>query len=258
MAADALLQTCPFADCGRHFAAPASQHGQAVRCPGCGRTLTVLPPELLVERAAERLRLELVRQERCRVGRRAAATRRGGAAPSGDPSFVGLLENIRSLWNVGSMFRTADGAGIGRLLLAGITGCPPRPEITKTALGAEEVVPWEAAPDATAAATALRDTGYRLVALETGPDSVPIDQVDPAGRLCLVVGHEVAGISSELCAMADTRAALPMRGVKTSLNVAVAFGVAAYSLAAARTGPEPAPPDVGNARRYLELPVDDG
>jgi tRNA G18 (ribose-2'-O)-methylase SpoU len=259
MAADARPPLGPFADGGRRFTVPAGRHGQAVRCPGCDRTLTVLPPEHLVERAAERLRLALARRQHGAPEPGAgAAAQAGRTGRRGDPDFVALLENVRSLWNVGSMFRTADGAGIGRLLLAGITGCPPRPEISKTALGAEEVVPWETAPDAPAAARGLKEAGYRLVVLETGPGSRPIERIDPGGRLCLVVGHEVAGISAELCALADVMASLPMRGVKTSLNVAVAFGVAAYTLAAAREGSEPGPASGGNARRRLELPADDG
>jgi tRNA G18 (ribose-2'-O)-methylase SpoU len=200
-------------------------------------------PETVRRQEAERLRLELAR----RAGRgrpagegvpeREAAGVDRAARRWVDHDFVALLENVRSLWNVGSMFRTADGAGIGRLILTGITAHPPRKEISKTALGADEVVAWEYDPDPPAAARRLRAAGYRLLALETGEASVPWSAVVPDGRLCLIVGHEVAGVSAALCALADQCVALPMRGLKDSLNVAVAFGVAAYGLAEARRAP---------------------
>jgi tRNA G18 (ribose-2'-O)-methylase SpoU len=152
-----------------------------------------------------------------------------------DPELIALLENVRSLWNVGSMFRTADGAGFGRLVLTGITGAPPRPEITKTALGADTVVPWEYEADPLAAVQRIKDAGFRLLALETAPNARPLAEVNPQGAVCLVIGHEVAGISARILALADDVALLPMRGRKTSLNVAVAFGIAAYHLAEARS-----------------------
>jgi tRNA G18 (ribose-2'-O)-methylase SpoU len=154
--------------------------------------------------------------------------------PARDPELQALVVNVRSLWNVGAIFRTADGAGIGRLVLSGITGTPPRPEIAKTALGAEDAVPWIYDADPEAAARRIKSAGFRLLVLETGPGSRPLAEIDPRGPLCLVVGHELAGVSPGLLALADELAALPMRGVKESLNVAVAFGIAAYHLAAAR------------------------
>jgi tRNA G18 (ribose-2'-O)-methylase SpoU len=182
---------------------------------------------------------ELLRR---RIAAAPAADRQEGRPPlRPDREFLALLENVRSLWNVGSMFRTADGAGISRLLLTGITGCPPRPEISKTALGADEVIEWEYLADPVEAAHRLRESGFRILALETEEEQgVAIDEVDPRGRICLAVGHEVAGLSGRLLELADEITYLPMRGVKASLNVAVAFGIAAYQLAAARDE-EPAP-----------------
>jgi tRNA G18 (ribose-2'-O)-methylase SpoU len=161
-------------------------------------------------------------------------------APNRDPALIALLANIRSLWNVGSIFRSADGAGIGRLVLTGITGTPPRPEIAKTALGAEDVVPWIYEADPAAAARRIKAEGFRLLVLETGPRARPLATLtEVAGPVCLVLGHELAGVSPELLDLADELVCLPMRGAKRSLNVAVAFGIAAYHLASAREALRP-------------------
>lgn len=231
---DTLAQTCPHVDCGRSFAVPAARHGRRIFCPGCGRALVALDPAAIRRREAAALGRRIAAINPARAPSSAA----NGALPQDsahrDPDFVALLENIRSLWNVGSMFRTADGAGIGRLILTGITGRPPRAEITKTALGAEEIVPWEYVADPEEAVARLKAAGYRILALENEPAAVPLERAAAAGRLCLVLGHEVAGISPVLLAAADQVIDLPMRGAKSSLNVAVAFGIAAYALAAAR------------------------
>jgi len=222
-----LAQTCPFPDCGRAFQVPAARHGRRVFCPGCGRALVGLDPATIRRREAEALRK--------RIARTGPGAGEEGRTPARrDPDFIALLENIRSLWNVGSMFRTADGAGIGRLILTGITGHPPRLEIAKTALGAEEIVPWEYVADPEEAVACARAAGYRILALENEPGAAPLSSVMAPGRICLVLGHEVAGISPALLEVADETIALPMRGAKGSLNVAVAFGIAAYALAAAR------------------------
>ncbi len=144
--------------------------------------------------------------------------------------LYGLLDNVRSLWNVGSIFRTADAAGVKKLYLCGMTGRPPRPEIAKTALGAETTVPWEYVQDPLKAAVTLKNLGVRIVALETAPGAVPCDAFDYPFPLCLVVGHEVDGVSRPLLAAADAVVSIPMHGRKESLNVAVAFGVAAYEI----------------------------
>lgn len=146
------------------------------------------------------------------------------------PAVVGVVENVRSLWNVGSIFRTADGAGVHRLVLCGFTAHPPRDEIAKTALGADRVVPWEYWSKAVEACESLRDEGYQLVALETGPASVPLEELDLRPPVAFVVGHEVDGVSEATRMACDATAHLPMFGAKQSLNVAVAFGVAAYDV----------------------------
>jgi tRNA G18 (ribose-2'-O)-methylase SpoU len=141
-----------------------------------------------------------------------------------------LLENIRSLYNVGAMFRTADGALLQKLYLCGYTGYPPRREIDKTSLGSVESVPWEYDPDPCSAARRLKAEGYHLCALEHTDASVPFDAAVSSFPLCFVVGNEVEGVSGELLSMCDSAVEIPMHGVKQSLNVAVAFGIIAYHL----------------------------
>jgi 23S rRNA (guanosine2251-2'-O)-methyltransferase len=145
--------------------------------------------------------------------------------------IVALLHNIRSLHNVGSMFRTADGAGIGRLYLSGETGAPPRAEIAKTALGAEESVPWEYWMDVNECVAQLKREGFRVVALELTPKSVDYRKFQAKGPVCLVVGNEVGGLPPALLALCDDCIQIPMRGIKESLNVSVAFGIAVYEMA---------------------------
>jgi len=141
-----------------------------------------------------------------------------------------LLDNVRSLYNVGSFFRTADAAGVERLYLGGITGRPPHKGIAKTALGAEETVPWEHAEDAPALIAALRARDYEIAAIETSVHAVDLFDWRPRFPVCVVFGNEVEGIRAELAALADTCVRIPMLGVKHSLNVATAGGVALYEL----------------------------
>ena len=150
--------------------------------------------------------------------------------PEEPPQLVVVADNIRSLHNVGAIFRTADGAGFGGVILCGITGIPPRQEIRKAALGAEEVVPWRYFPSTLEALRLLRRQGYFLLALEKTESSQPIYHVSVRTPLALIVGHEFHGISESVLQQVDAVAHLPMRGHKISLNVSVAFGVAAYEL----------------------------
>ncbi len=226
-----LKQRCPYPDCGNAFDAAPADHAHQIPCPACGRKLVVMDQATVRRREMERLKLETAAARAAMAGRDPGDQELAGER---DLQLIALLENVRSLWNVGSMFRTADGAGLGRLVLTGITAAPPRPEIAKTALGADAIVPWEYEADPEVAARRLLDSGFRLLALETSPRSRPLAEIDASGPLCLVVGHEVAGISNRLLALAADVAFLPMRGRKSSLNVAVAFGIAAYHLATAR------------------------
>jgi tRNA G18 (ribose-2'-O)-methylase SpoU len=148
---------------------------------------------------------------------------------------VVVLDNIRSLYNTGSILRTADASGVERVILCGIT---PRPDqgsrqrraIAKTALGAEDSVKWEYEPDATSALVKLAAEGYQLVAVETAPDAVNLFEWTPRWPVCLVFGHEVTGISPGLARDVDTVIRIPMLGQKRSLNVATAAGVVLYEL----------------------------
>jgi tRNA G18 (ribose-2'-O)-methylase SpoU len=141
-----------------------------------------------------------------------------------------LLDNVRSLYNVGAFFRTADAAGIERLYLCGITGRPPRKAITKTALGAEETVAWEHSWEPVELAGKLRQAGAELAVIETSPKSVDLYDWRPRFPVCLIFGHEVDGVRPELAAIADTHVRIPMRGIKHSLNVATAGGVVIFEL----------------------------
>jgi tRNA G18 (ribose-2'-O)-methylase SpoU len=139
-----------------------------------------------------------------------------------------VSENIRSLYNVGSIFRTSDGAGIEKLYLCGYTGHPPRPEIDKTALGSVESVPWEYVPNQFEAVRHLKKLGYHIVALEHTSGSVTYDKASYSFPLCLVIGNEVSGITDELLSLCDMAVDIPMFGMKQSLNVSVAYGILVY------------------------------
>lgn len=141
-----------------------------------------------------------------------------------------VLNNIRSLHNVGSIFRTADGVGVEKIWLCGITGFPPQSQIAKTALGAEDAVVWEHARDVLAVIRDLKKKGCQIVLLEQMDKSVDYLSFRPRSPVCLVVGNEIEGIAQELVSLCDACIEIDMKGVKNSLNVAVAFGVAAFHL----------------------------
>jgi tRNA G18 (ribose-2'-O)-methylase SpoU len=141
-----------------------------------------------------------------------------------------LLENVRSLYNVGAFFRTADGVGLEKLWLAGITGYPPQNMITKTALGAEETVDWEHIADAPRTICDLRERGYQIAAIETSPHAVDLFDWQPHFPVCVLFGHETDGLTAATAALADTHIRIPMLGRKHSLNVASAGSVVLYEL----------------------------
>ncbi len=204
------MRQCGRDACRFRFPAPATT-GTAtpaeVRCPECGaETRYVSEP---------------------------FAGREPGAAPAASLPVEALLDNIRSIFNVGSMFRTADGAGIRHLHLAGITATPEHPKVAKTALGAEATVPWSRYRNGVQAASALREQGHQLWALESSEQSQNLFAVEPKpseGPIVLVVGNELAGVDPGIMALCHRTVHLPMEGIKGSLNVAIAFGIAAYYL----------------------------
>ena len=146
------------------------------------------------------------------------------------PQFCAVLNNIRSLYNVGSIFRTADGAGLEKLWLCGITGIPPDTQISKTALGAEKVVPWEYQSNAVDCIKRLKSEGYQIALLEQTGKSISYQDFRPQAPVCLVVGNEIGGVSDELLPYCDRALEIEMTGLKISLNVTVAFGIVAYHI----------------------------
>jgi len=138
-----------------------------------------------------------------------------------------LLDNVRSLHNVGSAFRTADAFRIEKIFLTGITGTPPHREIQKTALGATESVSWEYFEKPEMAAARLKAGGYEIVVIEQTTESKPLNNFSPASdkKYCLVFGNEVHGVSEEVIALADRALEIPQAGTKHSLNISVCLGI---------------------------------
>ena len=141
-----------------------------------------------------------------------------------------MLDNVRSLYNVGAFFRTADAAALEKLHLCGITGYPPKRAITKTALSAEERVDWEHHRDAVKVADDLRARRYEMAVIETSDRAVDLFDWTPQFPVCIIFGHEVDGVRPEVVARCDTHVRIPMLGLKHSLNVATAGGVVIYEL----------------------------
>lgn len=150
-----------------------------------------------------------------------------------------ILHDIRSIHNVGSIFRTADAAGVSELILTGYTPTPfdrfgrTRNDLAKVALGAEKSVPWEHAPEAAPRIETLKRDGFRIFALEQDPHSIPLSKFPmpkEKEKIALILGNEVDGIPSDLLALAEYILEIPMLGSKESLNVAVAAGIALYAI----------------------------
>jgi len=141
-----------------------------------------------------------------------------------------LAENIRSMYNVGSIFRSSDGARLEHLFLTGYTSYPPRKEIDKTALGATDSVPWSYSRDNSKVIDSLKEQKIKIVAVEHTDRSISYSEAEYEFPLCIVVGNEVDGISEELISRADMAVELPMMGIKQSLNVSSAYGIVLYHL----------------------------
>lgn len=143
---------------------------------------------------------------------------------------VVVLDNIRSLHNVGSTFRTADAFRIEKIYLTGITGTPPHREIEKTALGATQSVAWEYIATTGEAMERIRKDGYLTMIIEQTSESIALQQfqVDRSKKYCLVFGNEINGVSDEAMAAADVSIEIPQYGTKHSLNVSVCMGIVAW------------------------------
>ena len=144
--------------------------------------------------------------------------------------IVVIAENIRSLYNVGSIFRTSDGAYIEKLYLCGYTGYPPRKEIDKTALGSVESVNWEYCQNPQDVVAKLKEKNYTVIALEHTDASKAYTEITYDFPVCIIIGNEVEGVSKELLQTVDQAIEIPMYGLKQSLNVAVAYGVVVYHI----------------------------
>lgn len=152
--------------------------------------------------------------------------------------IIVILDNIRSTYNVGSIFRTADALGVGKLILGGTTPAPvdrfgrERADIAKVALGAEKTVGWVYKQDILPEIKSLKKQGYKIVAIEQSEKSVDYKKVklNKKSKVVFIIGEEVNGISPKILKLADTVAEIPMLGQKESLNVSVAFGVALFRI----------------------------
>lgn len=206
------FRQCSNANCRLRF--PASEDDRRVdRCPLCGARTSVVAGRDVRHESAE------LAQTDARL------------------PLVALLDNVRSVFNVGSIFRSADAAGIQRLYLCGVTPTPDHPRLAKTALGSHLSVAWSHHNNALDVADELTLAGWHLWALEEDPCAIPVSHLGPIPTaLALVVGSERAGVDPDLLARCERIVAIPMRGVKRSLNVATAFGVAAVLLAERMSG----------------------
>jgi len=142
--------------------------------------------------------------------------------------IVVIAHNIRSLWNIGAFFRSADAFRVGHIHLTGYTAAPPRIEITKTALGAEKTVSWSQENNPEDVIKNRKNDGYTIVSLELGEGSTPLMDFRPEKPVCIILGHEILGVPQELLALSDETVHIPMLGTKNSLNVSVAAGIAFY------------------------------
>lgn len=140
------------------------------------------------------------------------------------------LHNVRSLWNIGAMFRSSDVFAIDHLYLTGYTAAPPRVEISRTAIGAESWIPWTKEPDILRLIQTKKEEGFTIVALEKTKKSLSLSDANLPKKVFLVLGHEILGVPEDVLGISDAVLHIPMLGKKTSLNVSSAFAIAAYQL----------------------------
>lgn len=156
--------------------------------------------------------------------------------PRSNLDFVGVLDNVRSAHNVGSIFRTAEGVGMNRIYLCGLSPSPKdNSAVTKAALGAENRLEWSEEANAPRLVARLKDEGYQILVLEALPQAENVFSLNEAelkknNKIALIAGNEPAGVDPAVIALADKILFIPMDGMKSSLNVSVAFGITAYTL----------------------------
>jgi 23S rRNA (guanosine2251-2'-O)-methyltransferase len=232
------MQTrCPYPDCRSVFDSASRQESivsqasngfQRAICVACKRPCTLKPVELLEQ--MEKKEVYLAEQN---------SLEGGPSAPPAQPvRLLAILEDLRSLQNIGSIFRTADAIGFEKIFLSGICGVPNRKDVTKASLGAEEHIAWKYSHASFETLQALKADGVFLLGLELTKASVDIERLSDHDfesklrvPLCMVLGNEVSGVSEEALSVCDLVCHIPMKGTKESLNVAVAFGIAAYEIA---------------------------
>lgn len=206
------IRQCENPACGLRYPLPAG-HPFGKRCPLC-----LGPTQVALQRA--------LHPDQTFSPASAAAQLPKGA----DEPLDVLLDNIRSGWNVGAIFRTADGLGLGHLYLCGITPTPENETVRKTALGAERSVPWSSHKNALTLAETQKAAGRQLWALEQDERAVPVSSVTDLSAahppITLIVGNEITGVDPALLDLCDRILYIPLRGQKRSLNVEVALGVA--------------------------------
>jgi len=144
--------------------------------------------------------------------------------------FYVICDNIRSLENIGSIFRTCDALGVSKIYLCGISGKPPHNKISKTALGAEETIPFEYYKQTGRLIDKLKKDKINIVALEQAKNAIEYTKFKPQFPLALIVGNEVKGVSTKILKKCDKIIFIPMHGSKESLNVSVSFGIAGYEI----------------------------
>ncbi len=204
------MVTCPDPACGLDFEVAEGLAWRRVNCPTCGAEGAAILAE---------------------VRHRLRAADPGSMLPDiGEDCVIVVLEDLRSVHNVGSILRTCDAFGVDLVIMTGITATSEHPKIARTALGAERVVPWVWLENAPSAVAQLQALGVDVIALERTDAAVPLNAPRINRPFALVVGNEVAGISGPVLAMTSRHVAIPMLGAKSSLNAAVATAVALWHL----------------------------
>ena len=246
-----MITRCPYKNCSYQWDYSEVDSGDVRssngfyrgRCPECARKATLKPIEIW-----EQLERKVVYLQG--KGSLSGSSEHSSNHSSNHPSELSsanlddrlqelpvlhvVLEDIRSLHNVGSIFRTSDAFGFRYLHLCGITGTPDRKDVKKTSLSAEGNIDWKYYISGMHAVSDLKELGVKIISLERSESSLDISELTPESLvdqpLCLVLGNEVSGVSEEILAASDMICHIPMRGMKESLNVSVAFGVAAFSI----------------------------